>query len=88
MGDALKPLEFLRNMIVSGNPQNGVLAEAVRKACASLPDASLQAALSEAAGEIIAGRQLGQDVFSARANTLAVLDRIEKTAAPDERTSG
>jgi hypothetical protein len=67
-------------MIVSGNTQNGSLTEAVRNACAALSDATLQQALSDAVAEIIVGRQLGQDVFGARANALAVLDTIERNA--------
>jgi hypothetical protein len=81
MGGELAPLEYLRNMIVSGNPQNGVLTDAVRKACAAVQDADLRQALSDAVAEIIVGRQLGQDVFGARASALAVLDRIERANA-------
>jgi hypothetical protein len=74
----LEPLQQLRNMIVSGNPQNDALSEAARKACAALSDAGLQEALSGAVAEIIVGRQLGQDVFGARATALAVLEKIER----------
>lgn len=81
IGGELGPLQYLRNMIVSGNPQNDVLGEAARNACAAISDPALQEALSQAVAEIIVGRQLGRDVFSARANALAVLDRIERASA-------
>jgi len=86
-GGELDPLQQLRNMIVSGNPQNDVLNETARKACADLSDTGLQEALSGAVAEIIVGRQLGQDVFGARATALAVLDKIERAKAERRYTA-